>query len=80
MGTYTAHLVDKVESHRQRSNEHVFAGFLVIVARQLTAVQTPDAMIRSFEIFDADLKGYVTTGEFRSIMSKLGMGLAAQVL
>ncbi len=48
------------------------AGFLVVLSRQVSAVRTPAAMIKAFQTFDEDLKGYVTTAEFRGIMGRIG--------
>lgn len=35
-------------------------------------MRTPSAIVRAFQQFDPDLKGFVTTAEFRKIMSEYG--------
>jgi len=42
------------------------------VSRQATAVRSREGVIKLFEVFDPEFRGYVTTGEFRAIMGKLG--------
>ncbi|RYG43961.1 hypothetical protein EON67_12295 [archaeon] len=50
----------------------VRADFLVVLARVINAIRSPEAMISAFEVFDPDRKGYVTVAQFRQIMEKLG--------
>ncbi|CAG5121706.1 unnamed protein product, partial [Candidula unifasciata] len=72
-GVVTEDELQKMQAQFDHKNGQVdFANFLTLMATIMNKDNSPDHLLKAFQVFDSEKKGYITAGELRHLMMTLG--------
>ncbi|BFZ07238.1 hypothetical protein BsWGS_10277 [Bradybaena similaris] len=78
-GVVTENELKKLQEQFDHKNGQVnFADFLSLMATIMNKNDSPDDLLKAFQVFDSDNKGYITAKELRHLMTNLGEKLTKE--